>query len=76
MSAVHVVADAEANKFLRAFDTREEALSYVARLLQANGDTYVADLRVGRQTPDGEFVDVLAGSDLLVAVRRPVLAPR
>ena len=69
MSVMHVVADAEANKFLRAFDTREEALEFVDRSLRTNGDAYVEDLALGRQTADGDFVDVLVGTELLAQLR-------
>ncbi len=75
MSAMHIVADAEANKFLRAFDTRTEALEFVGRLLWTNGDAYVADLALGRQTADGEIVDVLVGGELLASMREFTTPP-
>lgn len=68
-SKMHVVADMEINKFLQAFDTREEAVDYVRRLLKTNGDGYVGDLSLGRQTDEGRFVDVVTGNDLLALVR-------
>lgn len=72
---MHVVADADANKVLRAFGTREEAVEFVDRLLRTNGDAYVDDLAVGWQNADGEFVDVLAGAGLLARLREIVTLP-
>lgn len=74
-SKMHVVADTEINRFLQAFDTREEAVDYVRRLLKTNGDGYVADLSIGRQTDEGRFIDVVTGSDLLALVREASTAP-
>lgn len=68
-SKMHVVADMEINRFLQAFDTQEEAVDYVRRLLKANGDGYVVDLSIGRQTDEGRFVGVVPDNALLVLVR-------
>jgi hypothetical protein len=69
MDTMHVVADTELNTFLRAFETRQEAVAYVERLLKTSGDGYAQNLAIGRQTDDGDFVDVTAGDDLLLLVR-------
>ena len=73
---MHVVADAEANKSLRAFATRAEALEFVDRLLRTNGDVDVADLAVGQQIADGDFVEVLTGGELLARRREFTPPPR
>lgn len=69
MSTMHIVADTEINKYLRAFETRGEAIDYVRRLLATNGEDYARDLAIGRQTADGDLVDIVAGDDLLACVR-------
>lgn len=69
MSKMHVVADMEINRFLRAFDTRDEAVEFVSRLLKSNGEEYVYELAIGRQTVQNRFVDSVTGDDLLVLVR-------
>jgi hypothetical protein len=66
---MHVVIDIEINGFLRAFDKREDALAYVGRLLETNGERYVLDLAIGRQTAEGRVVDIVTGDDLLTLMR-------
>jgi hypothetical protein len=68
-SNVHVVVDLDINKFLRAFATEEEAVTYVGRLLKTNGEEYVRDLSISRQIDDGWFVDIVTGGALLALVR-------
>lgn len=74
MSKMHVVVDREINRFLRAFETREEAVDYVRRLLRTNGDDYVHDLAIARQTKDDRLVEIVDGDELLALVRTGVRA--
>lgn len=53
----------------RSFETRDEAVDYVGRLLRTNGDDYVHDLAVARQTEDGRLVDMVTDDALLALVR-------
>lgn len=69
MSKMHIVADMEINKILRAFDTKQDAIEYVGRLLKTNGDDYVHSLSIGRQTADGHIVDIVTGDELLALVQ-------
>jgi hypothetical protein len=69
MTKMHVVVDMDINGFLRAFETREEAVAYVGRLLRTNGDDYVRDLAVARQTEDDRLVEIVSGDELLALVR-------
>lgn len=70
MTKMHVVADMEINKFLRSFQTREGAIDYVGRLLKTNGNEYVHDLSISRQTNEGTFVDIVSGDELLALVQK------
>lgn len=70
MTKMHVVTDMEINTFLRSFETREGAIDYVGRLLKTNGDGYVHDLSISRQTDEGAFVDIVSGDELLALVQQ------
>lgn len=70
MNKMHVVADTDLGAFLRAFETRDEAIAFAGELIKLNGTDYADELAVGRQTDDGDFVDVVTGDVLRACIEK------
>lgn len=65
---MYVVVDTDINRVLGAYATQEQALAFVVRILETNGDAYAEELAVGRRTDDDEYTDVVSGSALVTRV--------
>jgi hypothetical protein len=69
------VVDTRINKLFGAYETEEEALTFVRALVGANGDDYAGDLAVSHERMDGSFGESLSGA-ALVARAEAIAAER